>query len=241
MKIMTTGLLCLALCALATPASAQMTWTDKGFFNLDVGFQSGTGDFTVTTPFELYGETGSVASTQNIGGGGFFNISGGYKVWRNLAVGIGFTFTGSSTDANVTAEVPDDLVTDNLRTVNTTASDVSHSELQIHFTGTWMIPVTDKIDVGLNFGPTFFNVSQEVPNGVNVTEPGPTINSVSVEELDESAIGIHFGVDVNYMVNKRFGAGGMIRYVWGSSDVENAGDKLSLGGFQIGGGLRVRF
>ena len=239
--MMKIGLLCLALCALATPASAQMAWTDKGFFNLDGGLQTGSGDFAVTTPFELYGEAGSVASAQDIKGGGFFNLSGGYKVWRNLAIGVGLTFTGSSADASVTASVPDPLVFDNLRTVNASATDVGHSEIQFHITGTWMIPVTDKIDVGLNFGPTFFSVSQDVPNGVTVTEPGPTVTEVTVDELDESAIGIHFGVDVNYMVNKRFGFGGMARYVWGSADVENAGDKLSLGGFQLGGGLRVRF
>jgi hypothetical protein len=59
------------------------------------------------------------------------------------------------------------------------------------------------------------------------------VTTVGVEEVDESAVGVHFGLDVNYMVNKRFGVGGMARYVWGSADVENAGDKLSLGGFQI--------
>ena len=241
MKMMKSGVLCLALCAVAAPASAQMTWTDKGFFNLDGGIQSGSGDFAVTTPFELYNETGSVASAQSIGGGGFFNLAGGYKVWRNLAIGVGVTFASSSTDASITATVPDPLIFDAHRTVETSASSVQHKELQIHITGTWMIPVTDKMDVGLNFGPTFFSAKQEVPNSVTVTEPGPTVTTVGVEEIDESSVGVHFGVDVNYMINKRFGAGGMARYVWGSANVENAGDKLTLGGFQIGGGIRVRF
>ena len=43
------------------------------------------------------------------------------------------------------------------------------------------------------------------------------------------------------MINPRFGVGGMARYVWGSVDLENSTDSLKLGGFQIGGGLRVRF
>ena len=176
MKIMKTGLLCLALCAMATPASAQMTWTDKGFFNLDAGVQVGSSDVTVNPPYELYGEPGSLSSALDIKGGGFFNLAAGYKVWRNLAIGAGLTFTGSNGDAAITASVPDELVTDSHRTVETSATDLKHSETQFHITGTWMFPVTDKIDVGFNFGPTFFSVNQEIPTGLEVTEPGPIVD-----------------------------------------------------------------
>ena len=241
MQIMKSGLLCLALCALATPASAQMTWTDKGFFNFNVGVQVGSKDLNVTTPFELYGEGGTVASALDVKGGGFFDFSAGYKIHKNLTIGAGFTWTDGSGDAAITASVPDPLVHDAHRSVSTTASDVNHQESQIHITATWMVPVTDKIDLGLAFGPTFFLVSQEVPNGVTVTEPGPAVTAVSVEKIDESSVGFHIGMDVNYMVNKRFGVGGLARYTFGSVEIPNADDKLKLGGFQIGGGLRVRF
>jgi hypothetical protein len=60
--------------------------------------------------------------------------------------------------------------------------------------------------------------------------------------VDKTTIGIHFGVDVTYMVNPRFGFGGIARYTWGSADLAGTDeDSLTLGGFQIGGGLRVRF
>jgi D-alanyl-D-alanine carboxypeptidase (penicillin-binding protein 5/6) len=52
---------------------------------------------STTTP-DIYGEPASFASTQDVGGGAFFDISGGYKVWRNLAVGIGVTHVGSTAD-----------------------------------------------------------------------------------------------------------------------------------------------
>ena len=238
---MKSGLLCLALCAVATPASAQMSWTDKGFFNLDGGVQTGSSDFTLDVPFELYGEAGSLTSVQDIKGGGFFNIAGGYKVWRNLAIGVAYTYASSDGDAAIAASVPDPLLFDNHRAVATSASDLKHSENQFHITATWMIPVTDKIDVGLNFGPTFFSAKQDIPNGLVVTEPGPTVSSITVAEIDESAVGVHFGLDVNYMVNPRFGVGGMARFTRGSSDIENSTENLKFGGFQIGGGLRVRF
>ena len=59
MKMINAGLLCLAFCAAATPAQAQVTWTDKGFVNVNVGFQTGSPSLSVTSPFELYGETGT--------------------------------------------------------------------------------------------------------------------------------------------------------------------------------------
>ena len=238
---MNAGLLCLALCAAATPAQAQMQWTDKAFFNVNAGLQIGSQDLAVTTPFELYQETGSVASTLDVKGGGLFDISAGYKVWRNLAIGIGYSWTDSKTDAAITALVPDPGVFDAPRTLTSSASDVQHSEHAFNITGTWMIPVTDKVDVGLAFGPTFFQVSQDVPNSVAVSDPNPVITSVGVETIDESTVGFHLGVDVTYLVTPRFGVGGLARYSRGSVDLANAPDSLKIGGFQIGAGLRVRF
>ena len=51
----------------------------------------------------------------------------------------------------------------------------------------------------------------------------------------------HFGVDVAYMINKRFGVGGLARYTRGSVELAGASDKLTVGGFQVGAGLRARF
>ena len=241
MKHMKAGVFCLALFAAASPASAQMTWTDKGFVNVNVGVQTGSQSFSINTPFELYEETGSVASAMDVKARGFFEIAGGYKVWRNLAVGIGYTFASGSSDAAVTALVPDPGVFDQLRTVTTTASDVKHSESGIHLTGTWMIPVTDKVDVGLAFGPSIFMIGQDIPNGVEVTEPGPSITSVNVGSIDETAVGFHLGVDVTYLVTPRIGIGGLARFTRGSTEVDNASESLKAGGFQIGGGVRFRF
>ena len=241
MKHMKAGVLCLALLAAATPASAQMTWTDKGFVNVNFGAQTGSQSFSVNTPFELYGETGEVASAMDVKARGFFEIAGGYKVWSNLALGVGYTFASGSSDAAVTALVPDPLLFDQLRPVTTDASDLGHTEHGIHLTGTWMIPVTDKVDVGLAFGPTIFMISQEIASGVDVTEPGPTVTGVTVESLDETTVGFHLGVDVTYLVTPRIGVGALARYTRGSVDVDNAPESLKAGGFQVGAGVRFRF
>ena len=240
MKIINAGLLCLAVCAVATPAHAQVVWTDKGFVNFSVGVQAGSHDLSVTSPFEIYNETGSVSSVTDVKGGGLFDLSAGYKVWRNLAVGAGFSRTSGSSDADITANVPGPLVFDNFRTVTSTISDLDHTERTFYITGTYMIPLTTKFDVGVTFGPAFFSLDQEVPTSVTVTEPGPTIDQAS-GEVSESGVGIHLGVDATYLVTPRIGVGALARYTRGSVDIEGAEEKLTVGGFQLGVGVRFRF
>ncbi len=247
MQITKAAVLTLALCAFSSAAAeAQMTWTDKGFVNASFGFQGGSRTLSTSSEFDIYGseefgEHGTLDTSQDAGGGAFFDISGGYKVWRNLAVGIGFTRVAGDSDVSVIASVPDPVFADRPRPASTTATGSEHSEVAINLSGTWMMPVTDKIDVGFSFGPTIFSVSQDVPTSISVSEPGPTITAVNQNKVDKSTVGVHFGVDATYLIRPKIGAGAFLRYSVGSVDIDGATDNLTVGGFQIGFGVRYRF
>jgi hypothetical protein len=228
----------------AQPAHAQMKWTDKVFLNVNFGAQAPSQSLSAETTPEIYGETAIVRSSQDVGGGAFFDISGGYKLWRNLTVGVGYTRVASKEDLIVDAQIPDSLVFDSPRAVTTTFADAQHTQQAINLTGTWMMPVTDKIDVGFQFGPTIFLVSQDLPLDLtqsNIQEPSPTIVNVNLSSKDKTTVGVHFGVDVTYLVTPRYGVGVLARYAWGSADLGDSSESVTVGGFQIGGGLRVRF
>jgi hypothetical protein len=168
-------------------------------------------------------------------------LTAGYKVWRNLAVGLGFSHVGSDADVAIAASVPDPNFFDRLRGVTGVSPGANYSENAFHFQGTWMVPVTDTLDVGFSFGPSIFRVSQDIPTGVAVNEPGPTLASTTIVNEDKTAAGFNLGVDVNYFFTPRFGAGVLARYTRGSVDFDNATDSLTVGGFQFGVGARVRF
>jgi len=237
-----TAVLCLVFCALAAPrAYAQMKWTDKGFANINIGGQSGSHDVATTTAFVVYEEDAHINTTQKTGGGFLFDINGGYKVWSNLVVAVGYTFMSDSTDGAVTATIPDPAVFDRPRTVTTTADNLKHSENALNFMGVWMVPVTDKIDVGISFGPTVFFVKQELPDAIQFTEPAPTVTGLTTKDVGKTTGGVNLGVDVTYLLTKKMGVGGILRYTWGSVDLEGASDSLTVGGFQIGVGARYRF
>ena len=239
---MKVGILAFGLCAvMSAPAYAQMTWTDQGFVNASLGIQSGSRTLNTSSTFESLDEQARLDTTQDVDGGMFLDISGGYKVWRNLAAAIGFSRMKSDSDVTFNAAIPDPVATDRLRSVSASAAGAEHKEQAFHLMGVWMMPVTDKIDVGFSAGPTIFQVSQDVPTAITTAEPGPTVTGTTVTSVDKTTIGLNLGVDATYLVTPDIGAGLLVRYTWGSADLQGATDKLTVGGFQIGVGVRYRF
>jgi hypothetical protein len=234
----------LALCLFAAPraVSAQtMQWTDKGYATVNGGAQVGSHNLDASSTFPLYDETATVNTTQKVKSGGFFDIGGAYRVWgKNLLAGVSFSHSGSKSDASLTATVPDPVVFDKPRSVTSAQGGLKHSENTVHLAAIWMIPVANKLDVGVFAGPSIFAVSQEAVTSLTVSEPGPTV-SAPVAKLSKTTVGANFGVDVQYMVAKKWGVGGIARYSVGSASLSGLSKKLTVGGFQIGGGARLRF
>lgn len=240
---MKNALLIAGLAALLVPsdAHAQMQWTDKGFVNVNFGVQAGSHSLNTDTTFEIYEEQATISSAQDVAGGAFFEVGAGYRVWRNLTVGLTYSRLRSDSDVSITGSIPDPIQFDRPRPVSGSVGGAEHSQQALHLQGTWMVPVTDKVDVGFAFGPTIFIVSQDIPSEINVTEPGPTISSITVTDVNATTLGFHAGLDFTYLVTPRVGVGGTARYSWGSADLEGATDNVTVGGFQIGAGVRFRF
>jgi len=240
---MKNALLIAGLSVLLAPqaARAQMQWTDRGFLNVNFGVQAGSHSLNTNTTFELYDEQATIDSDQSVEGGPFFEVGVGYRAWRNLTLGVAYSRVSSDSDVSLTGSIPDPVFFDRPRPVTGSVSGAGHAQQAIHLQGTWMVPVTDRVDVGFAFGPTIFLVSQDIPSAINVAEPGPSISSITVTSSDKTTVGFHAGLDVNYLVTPRVGFGGTARYSWGSADLDGASDNLTVGGFQIGGGLRFRF
>ena len=241
-KMTTAGLAALCLCAAPRIASAQtMQWTDKGYVSFNVGVQVGSHDLDTSSSFPLYDETATVTSTQKVKGGGLFDVGGAYRVWgNNLLAGVTVSHTASDTNVSLSASVPDPLVTDRPRTVTGSQSGAEHSETAIHLNAIWMMPVANKLDVGVFAGPTIFMVKQDTITTLSVGEPGPTVDAPLVE-VKKTTAGFNLGVDVQYLIHKKWAVGGIARYSWGSASIDGATDKLTVGGFNIGVGGRYRF
>lgn len=242
MKITTVGILALCACAAPQMAAAQtMQWTDKGYVSVNVGAQAGSHDLSESGSFDLYDETATFTSTNKVKGGGMFDIGGAYRVWgKNLLAGVTISRVSSKSDGSLKASVPDTLITDRLREVTKAFTGLKHGETAVHLDAIWMMPVANKIDVGISAGPTIFSVKQDTIPSLTITEPGPTVTT-TVASTSKTTVGFNAGVDVQYMLRKKWGVGGVARYAVGSVSLPGASKKLTVGGFQIGVGARLRF
>ena len=247
-----TAAVALVLIAIAAPASAQVTsWTDRGYFNLNVGFETTSGTLTDATTFTLYDEAGTRSLEQNVDSGSFFDFSAGSRVWENVTVGIGYHRGGNTSEAVSTASVPHPFLFNSNRSVSVAVGELDRTEQAFHIQVGYMIPINEEISVHVTAGPSFFNVSQDVLSDITITEQGFPFSTVNptgvVEERSDSAVGVNAGVDVSYKFYDsdayRIGAGFFLRYAGASARItviENDVD-TDVGGLQFGFGARVRF
>lgn len=247
----------LALCVCAAPrlVSAQsMQWTDKGYVSVNGGAQVGSHTIESSSTATLYDENATVSTSQKVKGGGFFDIGGAYRVWgHNLLAGVSYSHTGSTSDVALSATLPHPQFFDQPRTVTSTQSGAKHSEDVVHIAAIWMMPIANKLDIGIFGGPSIFAVKQDAVTNVTVTETAdlahPTVNA-PLTRVSKTTVGVNIGVDVQYLIGKKWGVGAIARFSAASVDIPGASlpnstavtsDNLSVGGFQIGAGGRYRF
>ena len=252
--------LTIAACALlvsgAGEASAQtlpfQDWTDRGYFNFNVGFESTSGTLDDAVQFVLYEEGGRKEVRSAIDSGAFIDFSVGGRVWRNVSAGIGYHREATTGQAAATASVPNPIFFDRNREVALTVDDLKRVESAVHLQAGYMLVLNEQLSVHVFAGPSFFRLSQDVVGDLTFTEQPPAFTSVtaaaSVVEREESRTGANIGADVTYNFRTqgelKLGAGAFVRYtgatagipVLGSAEIES-----DLGGLQIGFGLRIRY
>jgi hypothetical protein len=241
LKTMKAGILALCVCAAPHMADAQtMQWTDKGYVSVNGGVQVGSHTLNTTSTFDIYDETATVTSTQKVKSSGIFDIGGAYRVWgKNILGGLSFSHASSNSNVSLSASIPDPAFTDRPRTVTSSQSGAKHSENVLNFDAIWMMPVAEKLDVGLFAGPSIFFIKQDTVGALTVSEPGPSVVA-PLHSVSKTTAGINLGADLQYMLHKQWGVGGTARYTWGSAKIDS-GDKLTVGGFQLAAGVRYRF
>ena len=131
-----------------------------------------------------------------------------------------------------------------METINTT-----HTSNMVHFMAVATFPLSDQFDLTVMGGPTRLEVEQTQVLGVvpsDVSSPFDTIDMVATDTSPVRKIGPGFnaGADLTYKLHENYGVGIFARYAGGSLDFPVLGTGMAsydIGGFQIGGGLRLRF
>jgi hypothetical protein len=224
----------------ASIAQAQATQAeDKIHVNVSAGGQFQSREFSPVTTFPLYDETGTVTSNQTVGSGFVFDVSGGYRVWRNLSAGVGISTFNGSGEAAALAAVPSPLFVGKPTLVAFDASDfgdLSQSNVAVNFQVMWTRQINDTFGFAIFAGPSVIRVKQEMPS---VTADASSLPIVVSESKTTGKAG-HAGVDFTYRVNPRYQVGAFVRYLGGEVDLPSA-PKLKVGGVQVAGGIRLHY
>jgi hypothetical protein len=242
-KTMNLVLLITAVIAVTvTSASAQApTPLSKNIFvDFNFGVQPASRTFSIESFPIVYGEAAIINANQDVDGSGLVDLMGGYRVWRDLSVAVGWTgIFASKNSAEVVGSIPHPLFFDSRVESTVTVEDLEHKEQSVHLSVMWTSPVTDKIDASVFAGPSYVKVSQDLITSVNVPAGTQTFTPVSSQETD-TVWGFHLGADITYLITPHIGAGAILRIVNATAHLPSVPD-LDVAGFQIGGGVRIRF
>ena len=170
------------------------------------------------------------------------------RVWRNLAVGVAVSAFGKESDTSVTARIPHPFFFDRDRQVSGSPGDLRREETAVHVQAIWVVPVSAALEVAVFGGPTFFNISQDLVTDVLFTQVYPydtaTYAGISTGRQSESKVGFNVGADVSFYFSGHVGVGWLARFSRATIDLpsQDGGTvTVDTGGFQTGGGLRLRF
>lgn len=231
----------LATAASVSAQTSQSAWDGGIFVNGSLGVQTGSIDVNTATELVIYDEPGTISTAQEIGSGMLYDITAGLMVRRNLGAALSFSARSATSDGAVTGSIPDPIFFDRPRAITGVVADMDYSEKWLGFLATWLVPAGEKLDVLIMGGPAvaWVNVNQPVSASVTESPAGPNV-TLTVDSLTKSFIGVQVGVDVRYMLTETLGVGGFARLSKASGEIQDGSD-LSAGGFQVGGGVRVKF
>jgi len=231
----------------AAPATAQ-TWRERVHISVNGAFQTTPNDFTDRFEFERNLETGSTEAEYPVQGGFIFDGGAGYRLWRNLGAGVAVSYFTRNDVAGTTSRFPHPFFFNQNREVTGDAKGVTRTETAVHVQAMYLWNPAGSLRVVISGGPSFFTVEQKLVTDVSISELFPydtaTFASVQTRREKGSAWALNVGADVLWMLNRTFGAGGIVRFARASVDIDAPANRtisIDAGGVYVGGGVRVLF
>jgi hypothetical protein len=241
-----------AVLVLAEPAAAQPRTKPPKPTRLTVsvsgGVQAASSNLSEHFSLAKNQETETVDVTYPRKPGVLVDVGTGYRLWKNLGVGVAVSRASDNGSAQVDASIPHPFHYNQPRTLSGKESDIVHAESWVHLQVQSLVPSSTRLQVVLSAGPSWLRVEQEAVTGVIVTESYPydtaTFGGAVTKILTTSGPGFHAGFDLAWMFSRSAGFGGLVRYTRANVDLDVAEGRtigLKAGGVQGFIGIRLRF
>lgn len=240
-------------------SAAAQAKRERGWLDVNFGVATAAEDsLTTSTSVQQSLETATYRVDYSFPRGGEFDFGGGVMFSPILGAGISIVGTATESPALLSVRIPHPLRFNAFGTDSTdTNGKLQRTEGTINLQLMIKAPIqNDKVRVRFYAGPSYFRLTADAVSDIRYLQNFgvlSNLNTVDITEYDTEEVeatgwGFHAGGDVAYMFTKVFGIGGFARYSGGTVTVEDD-DVLTVeepidvkvGGFQAGGGIRLRF
>jgi hypothetical protein len=240
------------------PGASTTSGFARGWIDVNFGLAiAGESRYRSVFEREQFRETARFTADYRAPAGAEFDFGGGVMLTRNFGIGISFAGTAHQDNAQLGITIPHPIF------FNTHASDTSSTEdglvrsegsanIQLMF----VADLSERLRVRVYTGPSFFRVQQDAVDDIIYEQEFlilSPVNSVQILRYETTEIsfddatgwGFHVGADINMFFTRVVGIGGFAKYSRGTADFfdpfSETESAFKTGGFQTGGGLRLRF
>jgi hypothetical protein len=228
----------------ATAHAQSAAWTDRGYISVSAWYQPASPNFSNTVRPNDFAEASVVDTSYKTHAIPGFDIGGGVRVWRNLAVGLDISRFSKRTEGTVSAQVPNPFFFNRARAVSGDASGLTRDETAANVQAVWMLPLGSRWRIALAGGPSWFFVGQDLVSDVTITQTYPydtaTFAGTTSIHRSQSHAGFNTGADVTCLLGRHVGLGFGVMFSHASVPLDNA-TTIDAGGAHVGGGIRFGF
>jgi opacity protein-like surface antigen len=232
----------------ATPAAAQSPVNARVEVSANVGAQTGASTFSASNTLASNGgETETIAVDHGVKTALGLSVGAAVRLLPRFWVGAQYAMTEMKPSATLTAAIPHPILFDAPRTVEGSVNEVAHNQQNVHVALMYALPV-HAVDVHIMGGPTFFKLKQDFVSGVAISETYPfdtaMFATATTKQLSETAVGFNAGADISRPLSSNIGIGALIRYSRADvkfDDPDIGQQSVKAGGFEVAGGVRLRF
>jgi hypothetical protein len=256
-------LVSLALVLTTSSAFAQAPAFQRGWIDVNIGGASpAESALTTSGSYPYFGEVATESASYEFNRGGEFDFGGGVMITPQFGLGVSFAGTATNHPVNLSANIPHPIYRSAYGSDSgETTESLDRTEGSVNIQAVFQME--DKANRNrFRFfgGPTHFRVKADAVGEVEweqVYGIFSRVNDVTItgwngEEVEETGWGVNVGADYAYFFNRIVGLGMIGRYNYGKvtfTAVSTASDSIipdedvevKVGGFQFGGGLRLRF
>jgi hypothetical protein len=230
------------------PKTESQVRQPRVFLGIGAAGQFGIVKFTDRVTFKLYQESGQFQADYRTQNDWALDASVGVRLGPQFVLAFGYFGVSPTTTASAVAKVPHPLNSNQPRTATISNLAVARSESDFSLQITYLVPISDRVDLALYAGPAAFYLRQDLITGFTYREAYPydavAIDSFSTTRKTKVGLGGVVGGDLTVMLWRFVGVGLGGRYARASLNLPSAGTgsiPVDVGGAQVNGGVRLRF